>query len=589
MLHHASVAHPTLRGPSRPGAGDLDEGPLTAAVVAAYAREDGSGGQAAAEAVLPARRALWRLAEVHLPTALAASLRARLSSADQTGRGGVRELRRALADWLDPPPVCAHCRRPIDPDLGEAPCPARPQRVPGLRGRRPAPTPCTPPRGTRPLRGGAAVARDVVRCGALPLFSPLQLDPACAAAARLTRHGAAAYDLVVDRDARTLLEVTAPRAGLPEAVAAARRRLDLAIDRGLRANGPLILKCQLRQYSPSAGVTRSDLVQGAALGCRRALLDYDPAVARFSTYAIHWIRQGGGDTFAERSLVAVPDWAAGLRRAVEEGGLEPERLLALIGTVAETRPEVPAPAAGDAGGQERARRRAAAHSDAVADLVAAAGLCEAVVLPAVPTSRGVAGRPARTVVPAASAAEVTSALKQAARCPARTRVDPGDESARTRVAAVVTARRWLRVGAKDATGGALLTALRCGTAVVVGVATGDRGDDNSAEDGGGRPHRRAESLVDEAPDPEEVAAEEDESRSQLTRLHAALEALRLADPEAAEVMRRRHALDGLGDPETLEEIAAAPLRSTGRSRCREWVRQAYERGRRTLQSIVAVP
>ena len=72
---------------------------MTRAVVARYAAEDGLDGNAEAAKVLPARRHLWRLCETYVPHLLAAALRARLSTADQTGRGGVRELRRALADW----------------------------------------------------------------------------------------------------------------------------------------------------------------------------------------------------------------------------------------------------------------------------------------------------------------------------------------------------------------------------------------------------------------------------------------------------------------------------------------------------------
>ena len=709
MLPYLTVGHVTLKGPNRLGAAELDEGALTARVVAQYAAEDGSGGQAAAEFVLPARRALWRLAEVYLPAQLAASLRARLARADQTGRDGVRELRAALADWLDPPPLCAACHRNIAAGTELVACPAKPQRTWSGRGRRPGPTTCAPARGPRALRGGAAVARDVFRCGTLALFTPLHLDPACAAAARLLRHGAAAYDLVVDRDARTLLEVTqihgktngtvliepceidhdsplplnwvrgqveptpadrdvgpalvaaaggmVPRVDaaihahhdvgskvsvgvarptqgesrvctkvdgfhahdISTPVAAARRHFDRVLDAAVRANGPLILKCQLRQYSPNGSATRADLVQGAAMGCRRALLDYDSKVARFSTYAIHWMRQGGGEAFAERDLVAVPDWAAGLRRAVEDRDLLPAQLLRLVGTVAETRP-FPAHSTGHIAltpnsptrsmvstdecpgysashGNILARRRASLHAEAIDELGDYAGLHRAVVEPARKASKGVAAKPAKTVVAETTVRAVEAALLKAAAPPAKSKTDD-DERARERVAAYVAARLGLRAGKKAVTGGALLTALRSGAAVVVGIGTGEHDDAGGDADGpgAGRAERLPEHLADESPDPEEAAAGEDEARRQMAALLAALEALRTADPEAAEVVRRRHAMDVLGDPETLEEIAAAPLRCTGRSRCREGVRQAYERGKAALKgaapallgSVVAV-
>lgn len=628
------MGHVTLKGPNRLGAGDMDEGATASrAAIAAYAQEDGSRGQAAAEAVLPARRALWRLAEVHMPHALAASLRARLAPSE------VRELRRALADWLDPPPLCALCREPFD-EAVPRPCRAARQRVWLGRGRRPGPTVCRASRGPRALRAGAAMARSVARCGTLALFTPLQLDPACAAAARLLRHGAGAYDLVVDRDARTLLDITATRSAVaneathaahgeePTAIATlshashasthpdvqvARRHFDRVLNDAILANGPLILKCQLRQYSPNGSATRADLVQGGAMGCRRALLDYDPAVARFSTYAIHWIRQGAGESFAERDLVAVPDWAAGLRHAVEDRDLHTAQLLRLIGTVAETRLQTPRnelPPADNRKGKRTksvqgehgivnpinvhhdgtiARQRAALHAEAIAELAAYAGLARAVIEPATKATKGVAAKPAKTLALAITIEAVHAALAKAAALPARAKTDTGDEAARVRVAAYVAARLGLRNGAKAVTGGALLTALRSGTAVIVGIGTGEH-DDAGGDDGpgAGRTERLPEHIADEAPDPEEAAAEEDEARRQMAALLAALETLRATDPEAAEVIRRRHAMDVLGDPETLEEIAAAPLRSTGRTRCREGVRQAYERGRLALKAAAPV-
>jgi len=125
----------TLRGPSKLGASQAASGEeaLTAAVVAAYASVDEAtakrDGPLLAAKVLPTRRELWRLAEMYEPRRLAAALRARCDPSDQSGRGGVRELREALADWLDPPKRCRVCRRPIRAGTELVGCPGLPQRV----------------------------------------------------------------------------------------------------------------------------------------------------------------------------------------------------------------------------------------------------------------------------------------------------------------------------------------------------------------------------------------------------------------------------------------------------------------------------
>ena len=215
----------SLKGPQKDGADILDEGVMTREVVARYAEEDGLDGNAEAAKVLPARRALWRLCEVYTPRLLAQALRARLDRNDQTGRGGVRELRRALADWLDPPPACGHCGRLLSPDLVAAnpagiPCPtrlaqdaARPRRT-GSPRTKAARLVCAAPRGPRASYGtlarpGPGRASGLARCGTLALFSPLVLDPACSASVKMMKHGGlSAYDLAVDRDARILQSVS---------------------------------------------------------------------------------------------------------------------------------------------------------------------------------------------------------------------------------------------------------------------------------------------------------------------------------------------------------------------------------------------
>ncbi len=66
---------------------------------------------------------------------------------------------------------------------------------------------------------------------------------------------------------------------------------------------------------------------------------------------------------------------------------------------------------------------------------------------------------------------------------------------------------------------------------------------------------------------------------------SALEQVRVADPEAAEVVRRRHGLDG-GEPETYEEIAATGLACTGRYPCRESVRKLYVSATKAMEARV---
>ena len=68
-----------------------------------------------------------------------------------------------------------------------------------------------------------------------------------------------------------------------------------------------------------------------------------------------------------------------------------------------------------------------------------------------------------------------------------------------------------------------------------------------------------------------------------------LDDLRRHDPEAAEVIRRRRGLDGLGEEEALESIAATGLTCTGRTIGRESVRQIQKRGEAVLRRRAADP
>lgn len=567
---------------------ELDEGALTAAVIAPYAAEDGKRGQAAAEAVLPLRRALWRAAETYAPARLAACLRVRARATDQTGRGGVRELRAALADWLDPPPTCKRCRRVIVPGSEDVGCGAR-RGGPNGPGRR---LRCLPDRRPAAVRAGREA-----RCGTLALFAPTLADPHVAEAwAKFS--GAA--DVVCDRDGRALLAATAPKdarlppefaealaglaasmhpmpdAGPPAQVQAARRRFERAVDDAIRANGRLILATQVKYYKAAGATMRADLVQGAAMGLRRALMDYDASAvhkngmtARIASYSIPWIRQGAGEAYAERDLLGTPDWVGALRRKVEAAGVTPADLLRAALHLAES-----ACSAGlDLGDQVIAARELAILilDPATTDMVLLDKALSALAIATPPAPRGIKG--AMTVMLRDPAAPLT---KQ----------DREKQEERSAERILAWAAGILEV---EATGSGLLAALRHGAPVYVStVATG--ADDDDSDDSGnasGRGIKDAKRVamaraVDHE-DIEVVIAEEEDAALKWRRASVALDDLRRHDPEAAEVIRRRRGLDGLGEEEALESIASTGLTCTGRAICRESVRQLQKRGEAVLR------
>jgi len=142
----------------------------------------------------------------------------------------------------------------------------------------------------------------------------------------------------------------------------------------------------------------------------------------------------------------------------------------------------------------------------------------------------------------------------------------------------------------EATGSGLLAALRHGAPVYVStVATG--ADDDDSDDGAKsiKDSRRVSALTcDEHEDIEATIAEEEDAALKWRRASDALTDLRKHDPEAAEVIRRRRGLDGLGEEEALESIAATGLTCTGRAICRESVRQLQKRGEAVLRRLANV-
>jgi len=571
---------------------EMDEGALTAAVIAPYAAEDGKRGQVAAEAVLPLRRALWRAAETYAPARLAACLRVRARATDQTGRGGVRELRAALADWLDPPPTCKRCHRVIVPGSEKVGCGAR-RGGPNGPGRRLA---CLPDRRPAAVRAGREA-----RCGTLALFAPTLADPHVAAAwAKFS--GAA--DVVCDRDGRALLAATAPKgarlppefaealaglaasmhpapdAGPPPQVLGARRRFERAVDDAIRANGRLILATQVKYYKAAGATMRADLVQGAAMGLRRALMDYDASAvhkngmtARIASYSIPWIRQGAGEAYAERDLLGTPDWVGALRRKVEAAGVAPADLLRASLHLAEAAC-VPATIATPGAVFDAALAIATLLQDAAtvaSEVWETARSAHAVALP-----------------PAPKASKQTDAAAGLPAPPTKQEREKQEERSAERILA--WAAGILEV---EATGSGLLAALRHGAPVYVStVATG--ADDDDSDDGGnagGRGIKDAKRVAaisaGDHEDIEAAIAEEEDAALKWRRAAEALDDLRRTDPEAAEVIRRRRGLDGLGEEEALESIAATGLVSTNRKPCRESVRQLQKRGEAVLRRRAA--
>lgn len=613
--HRADVlpCHPVsktqIRGPQKQGAHELDT-PVAALVVNSYARattEDAKqNGQAAAAAILPLRRALWALAERLVPERLAAALRARSAPGDPTGRDGVRELRLAVADWLDPPPACRWCHRPMRPGEPERRCPAGRRRA---RSGSEALSDSLLTRGVavvhrvRPWTPRERVCRAsptrratgaVERCGTLALYPAGSVDLATMAAAIRTKVGAATgYDVAADRDLLALTAACSPlpprdvsdpdswasdaawrvhaavaeadararRPGVPAQVLAAVVPLQAARQRNLLTNGRTGIAVQLRYHSPRDGVTRADLTQGTMVGLDRGGLDYDASQARYTTYVAAWARQGCGEAWARRDLVGVPPWVLDLRRAVQDrlhlaGPNAARDMLAAIEALAESPSPEHARALVDLlllaesvdvvpGSRPTRRVRRALLAGRRPDDVAREAL-DAALPPPGPSPRRALLRSARGSTPRPPWRTRGKAARLAAA--AAGGADESPEQARERLAAWVAKMLEL----KGASGSGLLAALRHGAPVFVQVGSGgDDDEDSQGTDGAGGSERAAAVLA--APDDFAEAEDEQEDAQRWGRALAALAALRasgdgdMRGPEMAEVVRRHHGLDSIAE------------------------------------------
>lgn len=507
-----------LRGPQKPGAGEFDEGRLTEFVVGQYAREDGAHGQEAAELVLPARIELWMQCEYTMPRRLAEVLRSRCDPADQTGKYGVRELRMETVAWLDPLPLCSSCLKPI-PDGPNNLCTGVHKNPRKCRASRKK-FKLEPPQ----WESGWKAARE-----------------ACKVKGKtIPGH----YSVVADRDADALLTATnLSFPDLPPSVRAARVHFDRVLSDALKANGRLILKSQLQRYSPDGASSRADLVQGGALGCRRALIDYDKSQARFSTYAIKWIHQGLGKIFHKRDLVAIPRHVVSTRRQVEVAGLDPNSLYSAMFAVANARGCGP---------------------------LESLQLYKDLLKITAPLH---IGQDPEVVLSSLVALVVGGTHRQ--------KVEKTLEKISTWVAKWMDKARTGPKPKRGTTGSRLLSSLRYGSPRVLSVSMEKPEDDEEDQ--------TPSLLVDEDLDMDramELAEDERVEAIKQAKFQEALALVRSEDPEAAEVLRRHHGLESF-EEESLEDIAKGPLLSSGRHLCRESLRLLEVRGKTRLMAHMA--
>ena len=501
-----AMGHTNLKGPARQGAGILDEGYLTAWVAEKYAIEDGSRGQEAAEEVPKAREALWAATQQHMPLQLAEALRGRLREDDQTGLKGVAGIRRAVVDWLDPPARCKYCKQVMTD-------------------------------GWRFCGGRLCVGEKIFNTHTIH-----EDQGFISASLEATAKGI--WNVLIDRDGKSLLAVTDPSKPLHPDVWSARIRFDRALEEGVIANGRLVLKTQLKFYSAAGAVTRADLLQGGAMGCRRGLIDYDPSKAAFSTYGVTWIRQGIGDTFARRDLLGTPDELLLRRRKIEALGVDPLALLNAISMCVDCR------------FVDHNRQTLLAIKNIVSVIGVKLSLEEEEVV-----------INDLLVVMTSGTHKLSRERKmEQIACWSSKLIDTKEGT-----------RRYVRTKASK-TGSGLLSALRHGSPQMVSPKTfRDDSEDNSEY--GNDIFDISSRTID--PHLELEKMWQDNQRYEIYK--KALESVCLEDPEAGECFCRHSGLLGFQE-ETLEQIASTSLKSSGRRICRESVRKLTNRGSKKLQA-----
>lgn len=160
---------------------------------------------------------------------------------------------------------------------------------------------------------------------ALGLCPPVLDEMVAAAGSELSR-GAVSRREVGGADPRGVLAVAVASAVSGERDA--REARDQLMEMNLR----LVVSFAKRMYRPDLGVSFPDLIQEGNVGLMKAVERFDPAQARFSTYAAWWIRQSMRKAIAETGrTVRIPvhvqerlaDAAAVESEVVREGGPRP--------------------------------------------------------------------------------------------------------------------------------------------------------------------------------------------------------------------------------------------------------------------------
>ena len=467
----------------------------------------------------------------------------------------------------------------------------------------------------------------MARCGTLAFPAGVVSLEVMAATLRVPKGAAKGYDVACDRDARALTVATSdgpppgrdlgdpdawqnetirrmhlalagvPSGPIPPQIVTARKEWRKARERAVKANGRAFLGVQTNHASPSGGVCRADLVQGAAMGADRALADYDATQSKFTTYGAEWMRQGCCEAFDERDLVGTPDWIHVLRGKVEDRlpGHTRAEVLRCVEALADAA-HATSPAA--------TRAKALTLAEDLARLVLTGAEVRENVL---------GSRPARYIRHPMFADQSDDAIASHAASLLRKAKGDGGKAKKAKptgkstgaAAAPVEAEDperirerigdWLgkRLRLAKASGAGILAALRHGAPVFVQIgAGGDDEDDAQGTDGAGGLERQAAVLA--APDEEAARMEEDLAAKRWQAALDALAALRTSGgKEAAEVVRRHHGLDGIaedsraGTGESFQSIGQTGLACSGRTLNKEAVRKIYQRGIQVMQDYIA--
>lgn len=233
---------------------------------------------AASEACYQARRGLWLALMAYEPLALATALRVRAATRDDySNRKGVDLLRVALAEWLEG----------WDAEQVK--------------------------RETRAARRGKTYRRQ------LPLWGPETWPTLAKDNEKAIRRAWPHVDLVADRDGQVFTAVSS--ASKVREVVRARRRMGRALAEGVEWNGRLVVATLNSKFfaGDSLTLSTSDLLSIGEERLSRALWDFNPAIARPSTYFVTWIAQGMRRAIEGGTLIHVPTWIRDANAAIRRG------------------------------------------------------------------------------------------------------------------------------------------------------------------------------------------------------------------------------------------------------------------------------